>query len=517
MEVEAFAPYKLTRVKVTEHTIGYGSYATVLKLKHMGLTCAGKKIHNLPLQHQESAMHTLHQFEKECQSLNQTRHPNIVQFLGVYFEEGAKLPIVVMELLPTNLTACIELYHILPKEISYSILHDVALGLHYLHSQSPPIVHQHFSSNNVLLTPHMTAKVSDHGVAKLLDLCPQEVIHTIQPPGIRVYIPPEVMTANPSYDVSIDEFSYGILMIHIFCGEWPEPKIHVTQLHKASNGKETPPIITEHDHRVIDSNHPFNDLILRCIDDEPKRRAHMSEIIEQTAMMASQFPASFTDRLEMLRQIEADNEEKESLKEKVERKQRLLEDKEKTILAQTSELSQLNRAYANDLAQHRQQIQVLEDENQALHAEIQVHSEKTEVLSPKEMATMRKQMKEQEGLISNAFQVIQQNLSQHRQIFEAAITKANGEKHNQDDHKHHNGKRFNKSKHRPAQPLGREQRKSTVEYRECPLNEPDETNGGTWISKKVNKGKGQRKPKKVNFVVDDHNCTFNTEGDNCSC
>ena len=139
MEAEAFAPYKLTGVKVTDHIVGYGSYATVLKLNYMGLICAGKKIHNLRSEQQRSATNTLHRFEKECELLCQIRHPNIVQFLGVYFKEGVKLPIIVMELLPTNLTACIELYGILPKEISYSVLHDVALGLHYLHSQSPPI------------------------------------------------------------------------------------------------------------------------------------------------------------------------------------------------------------------------------------------------------------------------------------------------------------------------------------------------------------------------------------------
>ena len=47
-----------------------------------------------------------------------------------------------MEFLHVNLSACIEQYEVLPKEISYSILHDVALGLHYLHSQKPPIIHR---------------------------------------------------------------------------------------------------------------------------------------------------------------------------------------------------------------------------------------------------------------------------------------------------------------------------------------------------------------------------------------
>ena len=38
-------------------------------------------------------------------------------------------------------------------------------------------------------------------------------------------MPPEVMVANPRYDASVDEFSCGILMIHMFSHQWPEPQI----------------------------------------------------------------------------------------------------------------------------------------------------------------------------------------------------------------------------------------------------------------------------------------------------
>ena len=130
-----------------------------------------------------------------------------------------------MEFLPTNLTSCIEQYGILPKEISYSILHDVALGLCYLHSQTLPIIHRDLSSNNVLLTPNMTAKISDLGVARILNLTPLQVSRMTQTPGTPAYMPPEVMVANPNYNTSVDEFSYGIMMIHMFSGQWPKPQV----------------------------------------------------------------------------------------------------------------------------------------------------------------------------------------------------------------------------------------------------------------------------------------------------
>ena len=128
-------PYKLTGLQVTDQELGYGSYATVLELDYLRLKCAGKKIHELLLR-QGDASYTVRRFEEECRLLSQLRHSNIVQFLGVVFQQGVQAPILVMEFLPTNLTSSIEQYGIFPKEISYSILHDVALGLCYLHSQT---------------------------------------------------------------------------------------------------------------------------------------------------------------------------------------------------------------------------------------------------------------------------------------------------------------------------------------------------------------------------------------------
>ena len=301
-----FDPYKLTGVRVTDRKLGHGSYATVLELEYMGLKCAGKKIHELLLE-QGDASYTVRRFEEECRLLSQVRHPNIVQFLGVYFQQRVRAPILVMEFLPTNLTSCIEQYSILPKEISYSILHDVALGLCYLHSQTPHImiIHRDLSSNNVLLTPNMTAKISDLGVARILNLTPLQVSRMTQTPGTPAYMPPEVMVANPKYDTSVDEFSYGIMMIHMFSGQWPEPQ--VGQIRAEAGGRMIPVSEAERREvflRAIGNDHPLMDLILKCIDNYAQARAHASEIVGRLAEMVLQFPASFANRQHNIMPIE---------------------------------------------------------------------------------------------------------------------------------------------------------------------------------------------------------------------
>ena len=216
-----------------------------------------------------------------------------------------------MEYLPTNLTSCIEQYGILAKEISYSILNDVALGLHYLHSQTPPIIHRDLSANNVLLTPNMTAKIGDLGVARILNLTPLDLTET---PGTPAYMPPEVMVADPQYNESLDVFSYGILMIHIFSGRWPLPTVYPDiNLIPVSEAKRREVFL-----RKVGYDHPLMDLILRCIKNNAEARAKTTEIVERLKEMVLQLGASFADRCTMLSCIKDQDQEIRALTENLE-------------------------------------------------------------------------------------------------------------------------------------------------------------------------------------------------------
>ena len=94
-----------------------------------------------------------------------------------------------MELLDCSLTGFVKKYD---KEsvspfVKASIFCDVSLGLQFLHSRD--IIHRDLSSNNVLLTKHLTAKISDLGVAKLVDPSGTKS-HTVAP-GTQHFLPPE--------------------------------------------------------------------------------------------------------------------------------------------------------------------------------------------------------------------------------------------------------------------------------------------------------------------------------------
>ena len=169
--------------------------------------------------------HMISKFASECRLMSTLRHPHIVQFLGVCYLPGSKLPSLVMERLETNLHELLETTPNLPLTIKQSILLDVARGLLYLHSQSPPIIHRDLTARNVLLNSAMVAKIADLGVARIVDLQPDQLATMTQGPGNIVYMPPEAMGEHTQYNSSLDVFSFGNLALFTLTQEFIGPKL----------------------------------------------------------------------------------------------------------------------------------------------------------------------------------------------------------------------------------------------------------------------------------------------------
>ena len=409
-----FESYQLKGVEVTETKIGEGSYATVHELKYMGLKCAGKKIHGELLK-QGDTSYSILRFEEECQLLSQIRHPNIVQFLGVHFHGGAQIPTLVMEFLPTNLTSCIEMYGTFPHEIGYSILHDVVLGMYYLHNQVPAIIHRDLSSNNVLLASNMTAKISDLGMAKILNLTPLQVSHMTQTPGTPHFMPPEVMVPNPTYNASVDIFSYGILMIHMFSCQWPEPQVGPNRIDA---GKLIP--VTEAERhgvflRAIGNDHPLMDLILKCIHNDPQVRTHASEIVERLAEMVLQFPASFANRLEMLSHIQNIDDTRRSPKVKI--------DSVSCPTETVQSMAQFKPDSGQGLGTEQLEILLkdLDTQKQVLEAEKNtIEAERSAAKS--EVASLSKQIEKLKDTLSDTICKFEENCSQEQESYRKTVS-----------------------------------------------------------------------------------------------
>ena len=276
-----------------------GPHADVVEMKYMGLRCAGKKFHRSVEEDKNKDL--LRRCKEECKLLLKLRHPNIVQFIGVYFQKGFDVPVFVTELLPLSLANCLERYGLFPDGMNYKILQDVALGLEYLHGQSPPVVHRNVCASSVLLTRDMSAKLADVGVASIMD---------------EDGVSPEAFAQNAArYDRKADVFAYGILTIHVLSGRLP-----ISDLSVRVNGSliERSEMNCKQQYlsRVKD-DHPFKEMIFQCLSNSPVYRPTFTEIHRRIGIIASQFPTTFANSLEMLQKINADATVQRELKMQV--------------------------------------------------------------------------------------------------------------------------------------------------------------------------------------------------------
>ena len=201
------------KAKATGKLLGSGTYGSVVELTLAGETVAGKIFKVSSYIHQQAIVNRL------CAELIltiQLRHQNIVQCKGVCFLVDQHLPVLLMERLMTNLhTFLLDPSNFsLSLQRKVSILHDVASGLAYLHSQIPAVIHRDLTGKNILLDSKQSAKISDFGNSRIIDLDPEASPETLTSlPGTLEYMPPEAQGGNPHYTVSLDVFSFGHLSL----------------------------------------------------------------------------------------------------------------------------------------------------------------------------------------------------------------------------------------------------------------------------------------------------------------
>ena len=241
------------------------------------------------------------EFVRECQLMSTLRHPNIVQFLGVTFFPGSRLPALVMERLLTSLhdllapdmpppSGAVSPLSFFSMALKCAVLHNVACGLAYLHERSPPIIHRDLSARNVLLNSEMVAKIADMGMARIVP-CLRAAATMTKGPGALVYMPPEAFAEKSKYDASIDVFSLGVVTIFTIGGVFPCDPLESTyyndetglvvartELQRRSKYMK---YVNEQLHACgqLCRDHSLIQLIQQCLHNGPHKRPSICEVL----------------------------------------------------------------------------------------------------------------------------------------------------------------------------------------------------------------------------------------------
>ncbi|PIN16139.1 Serine/threonine protein kinase [Handroanthus impetiginosus] len=196
------------------YCVGTGGYGSVYRAElPNGRVVALKKLHKL-----EGENPTYDKcFKNEAKILSQIRHQNIVKLFGYclhkrcmflvydYMERGSLFCVLIDE------NEALELDWIKRVNVVKSIAH----ALSYMHHDCTlPILHRDVSTNNILLNSKLEARLSDFGIARVLD---PDSSNQTQIAGTHGYIAPELaytMIVNEKCDV----YSFGVIALETIFG-----------------------------------------------------------------------------------------------------------------------------------------------------------------------------------------------------------------------------------------------------------------------------------------------------------
>ena len=184
--------------------------ATVFLAEWCGAVVAAKCIRQNP------DANLRQEFVAETATMSKLRHPNIVQLLAASFEPNLQL-ILEYCALGSLFDSLAKIREEGPESLPWLnedrkpiMALDIARGLMYLHTRSPPLVHRDIKSLNVLITAHYTCKLADFGLSTV---SPESALI-----GSLAYLAPEVLLGEPA-SLKTDIYALALTFWELFSEE----------------------------------------------------------------------------------------------------------------------------------------------------------------------------------------------------------------------------------------------------------------------------------------------------------
>lgn len=212
---------------------------------------------------------SLIRFHTEAEAAARLQHPNIVQIFEV--GEYESLPFLILEYVDgCNLDRKAS-EGALPIREAARIVEAVARAIHYAHQHG--ILHRDLKPSNILLTVDGVPKVTDFGLAKLLDAgsgpTPSEDFL-----GTPSYMAPEQAAGNTrGIGVEADVYGLGAILYALLTGA--PPFKGTTLLHTLEKVRIDEPVPPARLRRGLPRD--VEAVCLRCLEKEPSRRYASAE------------------------------------------------------------------------------------------------------------------------------------------------------------------------------------------------------------------------------------------------
>jgi serine/threonine-protein kinase len=217
-------PQTIGRYQVAE-SVGFGAMGAVYKAFDplIKRTLAIKTIRlDIPRQSPQYKSF-IERFYHEARISGTLSHPNIVTLFDIGEESG--LPYLAMEFVDgETISAILEKGTRFKPEKVIGLVSQVASAIDYAHSKG--VIHRDIKPSNLILAEGERVKVTDFGIAKLIDA---EMTQSGTLLGTPSYMSPE-QAMGDKLDGRSDIFSLGVCAFEMLAGEQPFPGNNVTSI-----------------------------------------------------------------------------------------------------------------------------------------------------------------------------------------------------------------------------------------------------------------------------------------------
>ncbi|KAF7699914.1 ankyrin repeat and protein kinase domain-containing protein 1 [Silurus meridionalis] len=155
----------------------------------------------------------------------------LMSIYGLYKDYSA----VVMEYMSRGSLDNLLTTHTLTWPKKFQMIHEIAIGMNFLHTMKPPLLHLNLKLSNILLDAHLHVKISDFGIIQFDDSFVEHLVAR----GNISYVPPETFSQNPEAPTSkYDVYSFAIMMWEILTQKRPYCGMNMTEiLIRVTSGK----------------------------------------------------------------------------------------------------------------------------------------------------------------------------------------------------------------------------------------------------------------------------------------